>query len=436
MDVMPLTAPGVVYDGAVTRSDLDEWHSELNALFVRMGQLFYRPESRNHAEQYIRGLLAPLERKNGWTIAEYVGESEPKALQRFLNVSPWDVERLLDLNRDYVMEHLASPAAILVADPTGFAKKGTKSVGVQRQYSGTLGRIDNCQIATFLGYVTPEHDRALIDRRLYLPEESWLSDPGRCAEAGVPPGTLFKTRPQQVIEMIEAARAAAVPFAWFTADEEFGQNPGLREYLEKAGISYVMAIPKNTKYTDTNGEDAHIQQHAMKLKPNAWQRRACGIGTKGYRVYDWALIESSQPFHQYMIRRSIDDGELAYYHCHNPNRSGFGELVKVAGSRWPIEECFGSAKNEVGLDEYQVRKYNAWHRHITLAMLTHSFLTITAHQAKKGGPGNAGNTTRLPPEPVPTPHNRFTDDSSISHSPKYADSSTSPANSNPPSPTD
>ena len=258
-------------------------------------------------------------------------------------------------------------------------------MGVQRQYSGTLGRIDNCQIATFLGYVTPEHDRALIDRRLYLPQEAWLADPDRCAEAGVPTGTPFKTRPQQVIEMIEAADTAGVPFAWFTADEEFGQNPGLREYLEKAGISYVMAIPKNTVYAETAGHDTQIHQHAMKLKPNAWQRRACGIGTKGYRVYDWALLETYQPHHQYMIRRSIDDGELAFYHCHNPNRAGFGELVNVAGSRWPIEECFGSSKNEVGLDEYQVRKYNAWYRHMTLAMLTHSFLTITAHQAKKAG---------------------------------------------------
>lgn len=402
---MSLTDPGVVYDGAVTRSDLEQWQSELNALFARMGQLFYRPESRKHAEQYMRGLLAPLQRKNGWTIAEYVGESEPKALQRFLNVSPWNVDRLLDLNRDYVMEHLASPAAILVADPTGFAKKGTKSVGVQRQYSGTLGRIDNCQIATFLGYVTPEHDRALIDRRLYLPEESWLADRDRCAEAGVPTGTLFKTRPQQVIEMIKAARTAGVPFAWFTADEEFGQNPGLREYLEKAGISYVMAIPKNTTYTDTDGQDTQIQQHAKNLKPNTWQRRACGIGTKGYRVYDWALIETSQPDHQFMIRRSIDDGELAFYQCHNPRNSGFGELVNVAGSRWPIEECFGSSKNEVGLDEYQVRKYNAWHRHMTLAMLSHSFLAITAHQAKKGGPGNTG-----PAIIPPALHHQFTDD--------------------------
>ena len=218
MESSTSTSPQVVYDGAVTRVDLDAWNSDLEELFTRMGPVFYRTESRRHAEQYLRGLLAPIQRKNGWTIAEYVGESEPKALQRFLNLSPWEVDRLLELNRDYVLEHLASPSAILVADPTGFAKKGTKSVGVQRQYSGTLGRIDNCQIATFLAYVTPDRDRVLLDRRLYLPKDSWLADPVRCAEAGVPTETTFKTRPEQVIEMIDAARAAGVPFSWFTAD--------------------------------------------------------------------------------------------------------------------------------------------------------------------------------------------------------------------------
>jgi SRSO17 transposase len=156
----------------VTPAELDVWESELESLFSRMHPLFHRTESRKHAQQYVRGLLAPIEWKNGWTIAERVGESEPKALQRLLNLSPWDVDDLLALNRDYAMEHLGSPAAILVADPTGFAKKGTKSVGVQRQYSGTLGRVDNCQIATFLGYVTPGRERVLLDRRLYLPRES------------------------------------------------------------------------------------------------------------------------------------------------------------------------------------------------------------------------------------------------------------------------
>jgi SRSO17 transposase len=381
-----------VYDGAVTRADLDVWESELSSLFARIHPLWYRTESRQHAEQYMRGLLSQLERKNAWTISEFVGESEPKALQRFLNLSPWDVDTLLAVNRDYAMEHLADPGAILVADPTGFAKKGTKSVGVQRQYSGTLGRIDNCQIATFIGYVTPGRDRVLLDRRLYMPEKSWMADPARRAEAGVPPQETFQTRPQQVHEMIESVRGAGVPFAWFTADEEFGQNPGLRGYLETNRIPYVMAVPKTTTCTTTTTRTIQFDELAQRLPPTAWQRRACGIGSKGHRVYDWALIDAADSDHRYLIRRSINDGELAFYHCYNPNHAGFGELVHVAGARWPIEECFGSTKNEVGLDHYQVRTWDAWHRHITLAMLAHTFLAVIASKAKKGPAGAKGGT--------------------------------------------
>ena len=361
----------------------------------------------------MRGLLSPLERKNGWTIAEHVGEPEPTALQRFLNLSPWDADALLEYNREYAMEHLADPAGILVADPMGFAKKGDKSVGVQRQYSGTLGRIDNCQIATFLGYVTGDRDRVLVDRRLYMPKESWMADPARCAAAGVPADLAFATRPEQVIEMIRAARETGMPFAWFTADEEFGQNPGLCDYLEESGIPYVMAVPKNTRFTDTARKVAQVDKLAQQLRRNTWQRRAAGIGSKGHRVYDWALIDSHEPDHQYLIRRSIDDGELAFYHCYNPHRAGFGALVGVAGARWPIEECFGSAKNEVGLDNYQVRTWNAWHRHITLAMLAHTFLAVTAHHAKKGGANTANRQTSRkthpPRRPNPKPHHLSTD---------------------------
>ena len=378
--------PGVVYDGAVTRADMEEWNSELESLFSRLGGIFYRTESKRHAEQYLRGLLAPLARKNGWTIAEYTGEPVPDRLQRLLNLTPWDAGELLALNRDYAMEHLGDPGAVLVADPTGFAKKGLKSVGVQRQYSGTLGRVDNCQIATFLAYVTAGHDRVLLDRRLYLPRESWIEDPARCAEAGVPDDVRFQTRPEQVIEMIDDALAARVPFSWFTADEEFGQNPGLCAHLEGATIAYVMAVPKNTCFTDETGARVRVDDAAARLSANAWSRRACGIGTKGHRVYDWALIASTEADRCYMIRRSTLTGELAYYRCHNPHRAGITELVNVAGARWPIEECFGAGKNEVGLDNYQVRKYDPWHRHITLAMLAHTFLAITAHHAKKRGP--------------------------------------------------
>ncbi len=387
----PREDPVVVYDGAVARADLDVWKSELEGVFARMRPLFYRTEPRRHAEQYLRGLLSPISRKNGWTIAEYAGEREPKALQRLLNLSPWDADALLDLNREYAMEHLADPGAVLVADPTGFAKKGTKSVGVQRQYSGTLGRIDNCQIATFLSYVTPDRDRVLIDRRLYMPHESWMADPGRCAVAGVPPDLAFATRPAQVIEMIRAARENNVPFTWFTADEEFGQNPGLRDYLETNRIPYVLAVPKNTQFTGTTTNPVQVDALAKRLRPAAWQRRACGIGSKGFRVYDWALTDSADPGHQYLIRRSTHNGELTFYHCYNPGHAGFGELVNVAGARWPIEECFGSAKNETGLDNYQVRTWDAWHRNITSSMLAHTFLTITAHHAKKRGTSKPGS---------------------------------------------
>ena len=185
--------------------------------------------------------------------------------------------------------------------------------------------------------------------------------------------------------MIETARAAGVPFAWFTADEEFGHNPGLCTWLQETEIPYVMAVPKTTQCTDPTGAEAHLDALATHLPPNAWQRRACGIGSKGHRVYDWVLIDSADTDHQYMIRRSIDHRELAFYHCYNPRHAGFGELVHVAGARWPIEECFGSSKNEVGLDNYQVRTWPAWHRHITMSMLAHTFLASTAHKAKKGG---------------------------------------------------
>lgn len=376
----------MVYEGAVTAADVDSWESQFGELLRRLDAVFPGVVAHGHAEDYLRGLLSPLPRKNGWTIAEHVGDEEPKKLQRFLNVARWDVGKLLEFQRDYAMENFSDPAAILVADPTGFAKKGKKSVGVQRQYSGTLGRIDNCQIATFLAYVTPGRDRVLIDRRLYMPEQSWMDDPDRCAEAGVPQDLTFKTRPAQVEEMIASARAAGVPFAWFAADEEFGQNPGLCKYLESNGIPYVMAVPKNTRFAGADGHDVIIEKAAERLDHNDWSRRACGIGSKGFRVYDWALLESGEPDRRYLLRRNIDDGELAYYRCHDPDRAGFGELVRVAGARWPIEECFGSAKNEVGLDNYQVRKWNAWHRHITLSMLAQTFLAVIAHDVKKGTP--------------------------------------------------
>ncbi len=290
---------------------------------------------------------------------------------------------MLAVNREYAIEYLADPDGILVSDPPGFAKKGRKSVGAQRQYSGTLGRVDNCQIATFLAYVTPNRDRVLIDRRLYLPQ-SWTDDPDRRAEAGVPQDVTFQTRPQQVQDMVEATRTAEVPFTWFTADEEFGHDPGLCDYLEHVRIPYVMG--------DT--EEHHDPRHHRhpprnrSLRPTVGSQRLATPRlrnrSKGHRIYDWAVEESAETDRQYLIRRSLNTGELAFYRCYNPNRAGFGKLVAVTGARWPIEECFGSSKNETRLDNYQVRTWNAWHRHIGLAMLAHTFLAIAAHKTKKG----------------------------------------------------
>jgi len=394
----------VVDDEDVSCADLTDWSAEFEYLGNRIAPLFVHPKSRTHARQYLSGLLAPIERKNGWTIAQHVGEKEPKALQRFLNIANWDADRLRDLNRDYVVENLADPEGILIADPTGFAKKGKKSAGVQRQYSGTLGRIDNCQIGTFLAYVNGAGDRVLIDRELYIPEKSWFGDPQRCVEAGIPAELTFATRPRQVVAMIRRTLRAGLPVRWFTADEEFGQNPGLRDCLETAGTAYVMAIPRSTEFTDADGVTTEIKNLPGQLPPTAWQRRACGIGTKGYRVYDWAVIDTDHPDHQYMIRRSVDDGELAFYHCYNPRHEPVGELVRVAGTRWPIEECFQTGKGNVGLDNYQVRLYHAWYRHITLAMTAQSFLAVLAyrHRGKKGDLQPRATTPPTTRSPAPT----------------------------------
>ena len=304
-----MSARGQDEDG-LAAEDLTVLDAEFEAVCARIGPLFYRPESRAHAGAYLRGLLAPLEKKNGWTIAEHVGAPEPKRMQRFLNLTPWDADQLRDVLVGYAMEHFADERAVLIADPTGFAKKGRKSAGVQRQYSGTLGRIDNCQIGTFLAYATPGGHRLLLDRELYLPQHSWAEDRERCREAGVPDAVPFRTRPQQVQLMVERALAAQVPFAWFAADEEFGQNPALRTFLEERTVSYVMAVPKNTEVADADGNTARVDELTAHLAERAFTRRACGIGTKGFRSYDWAVLDSPDPRHQFIVRRALDGSEL------------------------------------------------------------------------------------------------------------------------------
>jgi SRSO17 transposase len=317
-------------------------------------------------------------------------------MQRLLNFYRWDADAVRDDLRGYVLARLGDPGGVVVADETGFLKKGTKSAGVQRQYSGTAGRIENCQLGVFLTYVSPK-GRALIDRELYLPK-SWTDDPQRCRQAGIGPDVEFATKPRLARDMLARLLAEhgrqAVP--WFTADEAYGDNPGLRDWLDTQQINYVMAVSCDTHFTTPTGSQ-RADELAAGAPKRGWQRLSCGRGSKGQRLYDWLLLDPSVGEHLLLVRRSISKpGELAYYICHSSTPVPVAELVRVAGSRWGVEETFQFAKNETGLDHYQVRRYDAWYRHITLSMLAAAFLAITAHRERihdeKGAPPAGMNT--------------------------------------------
>jgi SRSO17 transposase len=285
---------------------------------------------------------------------------------------------------------------VLVVDDTGFLKKGTKSAGVQRQYSGTAGRVENCQIGVFLAYATPA-GRTLLDRELYLPK-SWTDDPPRCTEAGVPGSTGFATKPELAIGMLERALDAGVPAAWVTGDEAYGQVSALRRVLVERRMSYVLAVASNQRVHPAGGGEDRIDDAVAALDPRCWTTITVGAGAKGPRTYQWARAQvrplperRGEPEHWLLARRSLTDPtDLAYYLAAAPTQTPLRELARVAGVRWAIEETFQTAKNEVGLDHYQVRRYGGWYRHVTLAMLAHAFLTITragTRPREKGGSG-------------------------------------------------
>lgn len=373
----------------VTEDVVRSWRAGLEDLFACFAGRFSRVEPRRYAQAYVRGLLAPLERKNGWTLAEASGFRSPNGLQDFLQSPAWDPNLVRDDLRDYVVEHLGQPDGVLIADETGFLKKGVRSAGVQRQYSGTAGRTENCQIGTFLCYASAK-GRTLIDRELYLPV-SWTNDRDRCRAAAIPDEVEFATKPQQAKAMVERAIAAGVPFAWFTADEAYGQNPGLRTWLEKQDVAYVMATRRDDEVASGLFTTTRVDQIIGKVRAGAWVRMSCGDGAHGPRTYDWARVAIRREFGTdrrgwVLARRSISDPtDIAYYVCYGKRGTRLRELVRVAGARWAVEESFQTAKNEVGLDNYQVRRYDAWYAHITLAMLAAAFLAATrASQATKG----------------------------------------------------
>jgi SRSO17 transposase len=367
--------------------DLDCWRREFDELMLRVGARFARVEPRRRLASFVRGLLAGLPRVNCWTIAEHAGEAGPRGMQRLLSAAVWDEDGVRDDLRGYVLEHFADPGAVLVVDETGDLKKGTATVGTQRQYTGTAGRTENAQVAVYLAYAAAA-GCALIDRALYLPR-SWTSDPDRCRVAGVPEGTVFATKPALAKTLITRVLDAGAPAAWVTADEVYGQDPQLRAELARRGLGYVLAVAKTCPVMTPAGTRPAIGL-ANKLPARAWQRISAGPGAKGPRWYDWALIDVTDPAvtdggpHWLLIRRRISDGEYAFYRAHAPGPVPLAQLVRIAGSRWKVEEGFAACKELAALDEHQVRSWTSWHRWTILALLACAFLAVLA-AAQPGG---------------------------------------------------
>jgi SRSO17 transposase len=376
-------------DEAADIQEVQAWAAGLDAVHARIAGRFARAEPRRRALAYLRGLLGNVTRKNGWQLAEHAGERTPDGMQRLLATADWNPDQVRDDLRAYVVEHLGDAGAVLVVDETGFLKKGTTSVGVQRQYSGTAGKVDNCQLGVFLAYASPG-GRAMIDRELYLPE-SWAEDPERCKAARVPEQVGFRTKPQLAQLMLERALDADVPASWVTADEVYGGSPALRQWLEERHVPYVLAV-KCTELLQAPSPHSpgavrtSAEQLAAVVPAEQWIAGSAGHGAKGRRLYDWTRVELAAPATSGMarwllVRRSRSDGELAFYACYGPAATPLIGLVRVAGTRWAVEEGFEQAKGEVGLDHYEVRKWPGWYRHITLALLAHAFLAVTRAQA-------------------------------------------------------
>jgi SRSO17 transposase len=359
-------------------------------LMGKVAARFPRVESRRRARSFVLGLLADLSRKNCWSIAEHAGDPSPGGMQHLLGRARWDADGVRDDLRDYVIGRLGDPGAVLVVDETGDVKKGRCTAGVQRQYTGTAGRIENAQVAVYLTYAAPG-GHALIDRELYLPR-SWTGDPARCRAAGIPDGTPFATKPKLARRMIARALDAGVAAAWVAGDEVYGADPGLRADLQARGVGYVLAVARACQVNAGAGA-RRADALAARLPRPAWHRYSAGQGAKGHRYYDWAFagIEPGLPGHHWLlIRRNRSTGDLAFYRCYSPRRVPLAVLVQVAGQRWTTEENFQAGKGLAGLDEHQVRRWTSWYRWATLAMLAAAFLTIAAAAEHASGPAPDG----------------------------------------------
>ncbi|MGW7754562.1 IS701 family transposase [Streptomyces violaceusniger] len=340
----------------------------------RIAGRFARVEPRRRVRKLVLGLLSDLPRKNCWTIAEWAGEATPDGMQHLLGRAKWDADAVRDDVRGYVVDNLHDDQAVLVVDETGDVKKGTGTVDVQRQYTGTAGRIENAQVAVYLVYAG-QRGHAAVDRELYVPC-SWTSDPARCLAAGLGKQTSFATKPELAARMVARFLDAGHQAAWVAGDEVYGGNPTLRGALEERGTGYVLAVACAHEVTTGAGK-FRADALAKRVPKRAWQKLSAGTGAKGHRFYDWAVIDLADPApgsRQLLIRRNRSTGELAYYRCYSPRPVPLAELVRVAGSRWRVEEFFQAGKGLAALDEHQVRRYASWSRWITMAMLAHAFL--------------------------------------------------------------
>jgi SRSO17 transposase len=367
-----------------TIEEAQAWAKGLHQIADRIRRHFPRSEPRHRALAYLKGLLSPIERKNGWQLAEQAGDETPYGVQHLLGRAESDADDVRNVLPDYVNQHLGEQDAVSVVDETGFSKKGDKSVGVQPQYSGTAARVDNCQVGVFLAYASSK-GRTFIDRELHLPKQ-WAESADRRSEAGVPADVRFATKPQLAQKMIKRAVEAGIAFKWITGDEAYGNDRTLRVWMEQQGLFYVMAVASN-QHVWLGFKQVRINQIVKQITKDQWRVLSAGNGSKGPRLYKWALVPLLSIMidnHRWLlVRRSIGDPkEMAYYVVYGPPETELEEMVKVAGRRWAIEESFETAKGEVGLDQYEVRSWQGWYRHITLAILAHAYLTAMRAKAE------------------------------------------------------
>jgi SRSO17 transposase len=385
--------------GASIETTLELWASSLRDVKGRMRGLFTQERVAASANLFLDGLLGDERRKTGWMRAEAAGDPGPWRQQAVLGRGRWDADALRDIVREYVIENLATPDAVLVIDETGFLKQGKASCGVGRQYTGSAGKITNCQIGVFATYVSAR-GHAFIDRALYLPK-NWADDPARLTAAHVPEAVTFATKPALAVSMIQRALAAEVPFAWVAADAVYGVGD-IEDVLRRAGKGYVLGVKSDHQFGSW-GKQSLIAGKALaiaqNLDPDTWHRLSAGDGTKGARLHDWAYCEladldaedydetkSGQWTRGLLIRRNISDGDLAFFTTWCPAGTDIQTLVSVEGHRWAIEDSFETAKNELGLDHNETRSWHGWHRHVSLVMLAFAMMAVIRYRANNSTP--------------------------------------------------